>query len=1349
MGAESENTSKMCYRVIACILLAAFVANALTESEMEVPESTEMSSEIFAQETANAGLWRRRRGSGKRSKGGKAFLHKFIKRAAHKFHTGFVKKNEVEKTSSCKNTGGTVAHYLMKTTTSNKQGTKKKGAIKKDDTVTEVVMGFHVKDVASGCMVKQVLDKRRYKQLTYRNGVFKEESKKYHMMAHWLRYINLVSYAGETKQVNKKSKTTSRSVTPAKSAAAMLQKLNCKLGFLQSKDGLILSIFHSKNASKDCVKIKTQMAEAFESYYFQNGLKQYHALGRYNGMLTKQRITVKTKHKELMRVCRKTARSARKAKVGPGGHKGKPGLKVNKGSLECCNDYNRYGVMTKSRCFMKQRPGRGGMKKLTSTGGKPGWRKKMHTLNKKRRGKKAIKKGHRTKKHMQKLKRKTLGRRRRRSRRRRASLVQEALAPTFDVSADQDLENFLTVTSQKGKRKGNESHKKPTGSAMHGQPAVKGHGMSHIELVRSKKSMVLFQFSSEDDVAAGLEQHWRTGVQRAELGENYHSNKDGWEDVAPVSQQEFVMAAHNLDTNPTSKDTYNQLVDMYQRDHKAVDAVIGHAVKNHAHLSKDAVRVAVNALQGASDNTHAQRALARLITTPNFEEVAVATTHGIENPHKDILDALEMASFDGEGMNGMKCNSLLALGAAVGGMKPSTDRTRLVQRISKNALQAHGDECYVAALGNAASGASQKTSEEVMLQAGDDNTDEERRARLMASLTYMPDNRVDSFLLQQFSRKQKKNVRFLAAKVLAERQDGRTTEKAIDGVADLVQDLPETDDFTMGVKGIYRARLKSFHSPASMRLLLVHAERGYVARGKALYNRGKAMYGKAMAKLNKFKNSGFKLNPRLSMSKCMLYNNLKGKLSCERGIVKCVSIGSKKLGCIGGSAYAYLDYAWKIAGLNSSANARAAAGMRLEFFKWGVVLFDTDNKVGASKKGGNMSAYAKYFNIRQMKMITIYQVGKEELEMAQTEKSSYLSRAKGYANKAKGYYNKAKGIFNQVTMPGSICKANQKTKFNKEKTVSKTFFSVSVCYGLPKIASICGTASFTGSLGIRAGFGIIKPTYTAMLMNIEPSAGIGISITVSGSLLGFTGYVKGHVDLITVALPASAIAEYWKIRAGGFYLGWNVNLLKATLSAGVKFSLGGKCKTEEVPESQMDVVSPPHERMRVWGIEQRAANEELMQANSQSSSQASVGFLWRRRRRGRGFFGGIWHGIKKVAKVVVKVVKKVVKFITKCRQIYGPKTFLKFGGKNLSGNIIDKNINGGSKCSGKAAKPAPMKKPKAPKSSSRRRASSSRRSASSSRRRASSSRRRASSYRRRRASSYRRRRASSYRRRRY
>merc|ERR1711939_963088 len=266
------------------------------------------------------------------------------------------------------------------------------------------------------------------------------------MMAHWVRYINLVSYAGETKTVNKKQKVISRKVVSPKEAAGVLQKVSCKLGFLQSKDGHILSIFHSKTASKDCVKIKTQMAEAFESYYFQNGLKQYHALGRYNGMLTKQRIAVKTKRKELMRVCRKTAASARRAKVGPGSHKGKPALKVNKGSMECCNDYNKDGVMTKSRCFIKQRPGRSGLGKLTKTGKKAKWRKRVKKKNKKLHGKKLAKLGKRTKKHMKKLKRKTLGRRRRRSRKtlgrrnkskgksrgRRASLVQEALAPTFD-----------------------------------------------------------------------------------------------------------------------------------------------------------------------------------------------------------------------------------------------------------------------------------------------------------------------------------------------------------------------------------------------------------------------------------------------------------------------------------------------------------------------------------------------------------------------------------------------------------------------------------------------------------------------------------------------------------------------------------------------------------------------------------------------------------------------------------------------------------------------------------------------------------------------------------------------------
>merc|ERR1711862_443558 len=96
-----------------------------------------------------------------------------------------------------------------------------------------------------------------------------------------------------------------------------------------------------------------------------------------------------------------------------------------------------------------------------------------------------------------------------------------------------------------------------------------------------------------------------------------------------------------------------------------------------------------------------------------------------------------------------------------------------------------------------------------------------------------------------------------------------------------------------GIKGIYKSRLKSFHSPASVKLLLVHATSAAPS---------------FMSKLKKFENSGVHLRESLRMDKCSLYNNLKGKLSCERGVVKCVSIAGKKLGCVGGSAYAYLDF---------------------------------------------------------------------------------------------------------------------------------------------------------------------------------------------------------------------------------------------------------------------------------------------------------------------------------------------------------------------------------------------------------------------------------------------------------
>merc|ERR1719253_1809300 len=112
----------------------------------------------------------------------------------------------------------------------------------------------------------------------------------------------------------------SRKMIPKKMAMYNMVRLKCKLGFLQSKDGHVLSIFHGKKAKPGCKKIKTQMAESFESYYFQNGLKQYHTVGKENGKPAKMVVTVTAGGGELKRVCRKTAPSAQKAKVGPGGH---------------------------------------------------------------------------------------------------------------------------------------------------------------------------------------------------------------------------------------------------------------------------------------------------------------------------------------------------------------------------------------------------------------------------------------------------------------------------------------------------------------------------------------------------------------------------------------------------------------------------------------------------------------------------------------------------------------------------------------------------------------------------------------------------------------------------------------------------------------------------------------------------------------------------------------------------------------------------------------------------------------------------------------------------------------------
>merc|ERR1712096_82763 len=157
-----------------------------------------------------------------------------------------------------------------------------------------------------------------------------------------------------------------------------------------------------------------------------------------------------------------------------------------------------------------------------------------------------------------------------------------------------------------------------------------------------------------------------------------------------------------------------------------------------------------------------------------------------------------------------------------------------------------------------------------MTAAADSSLNEGRRAALMASLTYMPNDKIDNFLATRFNKENNKEMKLLAAKTLSERQGGASTERAITNLAAEVKTMPEHDDFTMAVKGVFHARIRSFHSPASMKLLLGHRELG---------ESGKIRH----------------LSPNLSLKKCSLFEGKKGKLSCERGMVKCVSVKGKKI----------------------------------------------------------------------------------------------------------------------------------------------------------------------------------------------------------------------------------------------------------------------------------------------------------------------------------------------------------------------------------------------------------------------------------------------------------------------
>lgn len=164
--------------------------------------------------------------------------------------------------------------------------------------------------------------------------------------------------------------------------------------------------------------------------------------------------------------------------------------------------------------------------------------------------------------------------------------------------------------------------------------------------------------------------------------------------------------------------------------------------------------------------------------------------------------------------------------------------------------------------------------------------------------------------------------------------------------------------------------------------------------------------------------------------------------------------------------------------------------------------------------------------------------------------------------------------------------------------------------------------------------------------------------------------------------------------------------MNVQLTAGIQFSLLGKC--EERNKMSAALLGDAKTPMQVWGFAAKhgadpsiysayrkrgdSAFETTKSGNKQVSpvilveenSSATTG-LWRRRRRGRGFFGGIAHSIKQVVKAVVKAVVKVVKavvnFIGKCQNIWGPKSLLKITGLSMRGSLVEKDVSG-VKCVG-------------------------------------------------------------------
>jgi hypothetical protein len=1157
--------------------------------------------------------------------------------------------------SNCGKGHGKVRHYSMNSESSAKNGVNNPKTGKKEMRIstTKTKIFFKVTDVASGCIAQQL--RHRFKDVVHKGGLFSAISRKFRTTAHWLRMVEVTKYAGHTKTTNKQGKVTKRQAIPKEACDDMVKKLSCKMGFLQSKDGHVLSVFHAKNSKAGCKKIKTQIAEAFESFYFQNGLTQYTVLGRDNGKPARQQVTVKAKNGELRRICRKTAPGTKTARIGAGKSKGTKSLKVGKGYSMCCNTYDSYGSMTKSSCYFKQRPGRGGLSKMTKTGKTPKWKKKLkrrtRRLPKSKRGANGAMAGN----DEELIETGESPTAKYNIAQEDEPLVKLHLAETFDNSMDLDShlalvqEKEMWRRSRRGKRsrryrgRGNEHRGRVGGKGLEGQPAQKGTGGQYIKMERQEDlGEAMKEFSDTISAHHALADSWGEEVEHGQLGEDNHSHRGGWADIHPVRDEDFHIAAQLLQNQPRSQKTFNFLTDMYQRDGSAIDRVVNTMLEARS-MSRDAKRMIVNALQGASEHEAAQSTLARLLHTKGFEHLAAHSSHGVTSPTPELMQALEASAF-GQASPDKRCSSMLALGA-LADQEQGQDATRIAGRIAEAAMKgtSEGDHCAIRALGNVAEVAGAHR-EEVIKAIQSQSTPAPSRNELIRALKYMPGRRVDNFLASQFAASQDDDKKVLLATVLARRKNGASTEAAIDKVSQTVEELSAHAKLANTVKGIFKERLREFHSPASMRLLLCHHKKHAMdlmmedttsddlgesaSRKKAAKkaskkssrkasktaskkaskkasktaskkaskkvskksskkaskktskkssktaskksskkaskkaSKGKGGYTKNSKKLKVTKMGGkatVKISSKINMKSCArndksVTGGKKGLIDCQRGMRTCVdnvkikakglSGSMSNLGCIGASAFAFAYY--KINKKKLKADAKIAGGFHFEFFKWGAKIFDTDNEVGIDgcKIAANIKLGATYFDVSKLKDVTLWSF-----------------KQGGDATKTFGF-------------KGSNCKANQLPSFAKDFSKKMTFFTATYCYGLPKIAALCGSVSLLGQVGVSIGLGIVTPSKDAAVAKITPSASFMLEIKVEGTVIPFKGYVVGLVTLVNGFVPATVIAKFredntkckspGKIKfAQGHFVGWKIRLLPGSIVAGIN---GPGVKEEGVRE---------------------------------------------------------------------------------------------------------------------------------------------------------------------------------------